>query len=97
MTTEKLLIRYVLRKIYIEFFYFCLILLLFFQDHAPEILFSEEYYPTLVEFMRNQQAILSHFKFSFCATVIYESPICTEQNAKKKNEDEKKDESFRKG
>ena len=47
--------------------------------------------------MRDQQAILTHFKFSFCATVIYESPICTEENAKKKNEDEKKDESFRKG
>ena len=71
--------------------------MIFFQDHAPEILFSEEYYPALVKFMTDRQAMLTHFKFSFCATVIYESPICTEENAKKKNDDEKKDESFRKG
>ena len=70
---------------------------MFFQDHAPEILFSDEYYPALVKFMADRQAMLSHFKFSFCVTVIYEAPLCTEQNAKKKDDDEKKDESFRKG
>ena len=68
-------------------------------DHAPEILFSDEYYPTLVKFMSDRHAVLSHFKFNFCLTVIYESPLIEEVNEKK---EDKKDvsahhESFRKG
>ena len=65
-------------------------------DHAPEVLFSEEYYPTLIEFMNNRHAKLNHWKFNFCLTVIYESPIIKETNDEKK-EGEVEHESFRKG
>ena len=45
------------------------------SDHAPEILFSDEYYPQIVSFLQDQQTQLTSFKFNFVLTVIYESPL----------------------
>ena len=45
------------------------------SDHAPEILFSDEYYPQIVSFLQDQQTKLTSFKFNFVLTVIYESPL----------------------
>ena len=71
------------------------------SDHAPEILFSEEYYPTLVKFMQDMHSKLIHFKFNFCLTVVYEAPILKKNDGKENDEKEKdvnkSDETFRKG
>ena len=45
------------------------------SDHAPEVLFSDEYYPQIIQFLEDQHAKLSHYKYNFVLTVIYESPI----------------------
>ena len=44
-------------------------------DHAPEILFSDEYYPQIVTFLSDQRADLNHLKFNLVLTIIYESPV----------------------
>ena len=44
-------------------------------DHAPEILFSEEFFPQIVKFLSDQHANLTHLKFNLVLTVIYESPV----------------------
>ena len=66
------------------------------SDHAPEILFSEDYYPQIVQFLTDEHVKLTHLKFNFVLTVIYESPVV------ENNEDEGKlkkssHDSFRKG
>ena len=50
------------------------------SDHAPEVLFSDEYYPQIIQFLEDQHAKLSHYKYNFVLTVIYESPIDHEDN-----------------
>ena len=71
------------------------------SDHAPEILFSEEYYPTLVKFMESIHAELIHFKFNFCLTVVYEAPILEKNDGKASDASEKNNkeehETYRKG
>jgi hypothetical protein len=37
-------------------------------DYAPEILFSEDYYPQIVKFLENQHVSLKEFKFNFVLT-----------------------------
>ncbi len=50
------------------------------SDHAPEVLFSDEYYPQIIKFLEDQHARLSHYKYNFVLTVIYESPIDNPEN-----------------
>lgn len=45
------------------------------SDHAPEILFSDEYFPQIVTFLSDQRANLNHLKFNLVLTIIYESPV----------------------
>ena len=63
------------------------------SDYAPEILFSEEYYPQIVQFLSDEHARVSHLKFNFVLTVIYESPISEKDEGVEKPSHE----SFRKG
>ena len=32
------------------------------SDHAPEVLFSDEYYPQIIQFLQDQHARLTHYK-----------------------------------
>ena len=65
------------------------------SDHAPEILFSDEYYPQIVSFLQDQQTQLTSFKFNFVLTVIYESPLVRSPEDDAKSIE--KHETYRKG
>ena len=68
-------------------------------DHAPEILFSDEFFPEIVKFLSDQHAKLTHLKFNLVLTVIYESPVIENNENGEVVEKSKKSshDSFRKG
>ena len=59
-------------------------------------MFSEEYYPQIVQFLSDQHANLHHLKFNFVLTVIYESPVPENDEDVEKTK-KLTHESFRKG
>lgn len=68
-------------------------------DHAPEILFSDEYYPQIIKFLSDQHASLTHLKFNLVLTIIYESPFVenNENDEVVEKSEKSSHDSYRKG